>query len=177
MRIEGYLSEHTTDDALQAMAHYAKREYTHPKIKGLAHDLVIGINPNDQRSQMIAILNWVKKNLKYVTDEHEAQRLFGTSGDLEMIKSPTAVLRSGRYDCDCVSTLIAAMMLSLGIKVRFVVVGFHEVELTGPDGFEHVYVQGFDEQSSKWLIIDPVSHPSERQMILDTRQSKIYDIL
>lgn len=177
MRIEGYLAEHTTDDALRAMSHYARREYLHPKVKGLAEEVTDGINPNDQRSQMMAVLHWVSKNLKYVTDEREAARLFGTTGDLEMVKSPTAVLDSGRYDCDCVSTLIAAMLMSLGIRARFVVVGFTEVELTGPDGFEHVYAQGYDERSGKWLILDPVSHPSERQMLLDTRQARIYDIL
>lgn len=177
MNIEGYLAEHTTDDAVGAMIHYACREYTIPRVRNLAEDIVCEINPNDQKSQMMAILHWTMKNLKYVTDENEASRLFGTTGDLEMVKSPVAVLDSGRYDCDCIATLISALLMSLGIKVRFVVVGFDPVEVTGPEGYEHVYAIGLDEQSGKWLIIDPVSSPNENQMVLDTKQSKFYDLV
>jgi len=177
LKIEGYLAEHTTDDAVAAMIHYVIREYTIPRVRNLAEDIVHGINPNDQKSQMMAILHWTMKNLKYVTDEKEAARLFGTSGDLEMVKSPTGVLDSGRYDCDCVATLIGALLMSLGVKVRFVVVGFDPVEVTGPEGYEHVYAIGLEEQSGKWLIIDPVSSPNENQMVLDTKQSKFYDLM
>lgn len=176
MKIEGYMPEHTTDDAVAVVIHYAKKDYTNPRIQHLASAITNGIHPADQRSQMIAILNWVKANLKYVFDEDEAARLFGTSGDIEMVKSPIAVLDSGRYDCDCISTLISALLMALGIRPRLVVVGFHAAELTGPDGFEHIYVQGWDENEKKWFIIDPVSHPSEKQMVLDTKQSKFYDL-
>jgi transglutaminase-like putative cysteine protease len=176
LKIEGYLPTHTTDDALQAMIYYTRREYLHPQVQELAQDIVAGIHPSDQTSQMIAIIHWIKNNIKYVKDEVEAARLFGTSGDLEMVKSPSAVLRSGRYDCDCIATLIAAMLISIGIKARFIVVGFAPQEVTGPDGFEHVYAQGYDEATGTWMILDPVSHPMERQMILDTKQARIYDL-
>lgn len=124
---------------------------------------------------MIAILNWVLVNLEYVMDEKEANRIFGTVGDLEMVKSPRAVLESGRYDCDCGATLIASLLLSLGIPARFVAVGFDPYEETGPDGYDHVYVQGLNEYG-QWVIVDPVAHPNESKMVLDIKQVKIYDV-
>ena len=176
MNLERYFPNHTTDQAVAAMKHYAVSQYTDPKIQKLAQDITIGINPNDQVSQMLAILHWIMVELKYVSDEEESNRLFGTNGDLEMVKSPKAVLESGRYDCDCGSTLIAALLMSLGIRARFVTVGFASYEETGPDGFEHVYAQGWDEKSRQWIIVDPVSYPNEQQMSLDTKQVKFYDI-
>lgn len=175
MNLELYKPEHNTDDSLRAMREYARSQYTTRIIQDLASNIVCGINPNDKTSQMLAILHWILTNLEYVKDEQESNRLFGTVGDLELIKSPKAVLESRRYDCDCIATLIAALLLAIGIKARFVAVGFEPYEVTGPDGYDHVYCQGMNE-SGQWVIIDPVAYPNEQRMTLDTKQVKIYDV-
>jgi hypothetical protein len=154
---------------------YAREQYTSPLIQNLAYEIAGNINPKDKTSQMVAILNWILANLEYVKDEQEANRIFGTIGDLEMIKSPKAVLESGKYDCDCGATLIASILLALGIRSRFVAVGFDPYEVTGPDGYDHVFVQGLNE-NNQWVIIDPVAYPNENRMVLDIKQAKIYDV-
>ena len=175
MNLELYRPEHNTDDALRAMRWYARSQYTTPIIQDLAQEISGDIHPGDKTSQMLAVLHWVKANLEYVKDEQEANRLFGTVGDLEMIKSPRAVLESGRYDCDCGATLIASLFLAMGIRTRFVAVGFDPWEVTGPDGYDHVYCQGMNE-AGQWVIVDPVAHPNEQRMVLDIKQVKIYDV-
>jgi len=179
--LEGYWPNHTTKDSVNIMIHYAKQDSSNQRIRNLSDRIVSGIHPLDKKSQMMAILNWILANLEYVYDENEAKRLFGTTGDIELVKSPIGVLDSKRYDCDCIATLIVSMFIYLGIQSRIITVGFSPVEVTGPDneqtsGMEHVYVVGYDEQSKKWIIVDPVSHPNEKQMILDIKQYQVYDI-
>lgn len=176
VRIEGYIEDHDTDDTLQAMIDYAQSGRLDPKIMDLAEMITAEIHPEDHRSQMIAILNWINANMTFVEDDQEAARLFGTTGDVELVKGPSSVLETRRYDCDCIATFIAALIMSLGIPARFVVVGFSSFEMTGPEGLEHVYAQGYDNATGSWLIIDPVAWPNERQMTLDTCQAKTYDI-
>lgn len=174
--LEKYYPEHNTDDTIRAMIHYATKYYVDKRIQSLAEYLISEIHPSDKTSQMIAILNWIKSNMIYVNDGDEANRMFGTKGDLEMVKSPISTLETKRYDCDCIATFIASLLMALGIKVRLITVAFSPEELTGPDGFEHVYAVGYDDSKGKWIIIDPVSNPNERSMIKDTMQHRVYDV-
>jgi transglutaminase-like putative cysteine protease len=176
MRLEGYQPDHTTEQAVMAMMKYAREQYTHPEVQKAVAEVTNGINPRDRRSLMIATMNWILSKMKYVFDQDESRRLFGTTMDVELVKSPTAVLESKRYDCDCISTLITAIFLALGIPTRIVTVSFHPIEQIGPDGFEHVFVQGFDDVTNSWFVIDPVSHPNETNMIAQVTFSRIYDV-
>lgn len=190
--LEGYWPNHSTQDSINIMKHYARQDSSNQRIRDLADRIVSGIHPSDKKSQMMAVLNWILSNLEYVFDEHEGKRLFNVKEDVELVKSPIAVLDSKRYDCDCIATFIVSIFLYLGIPARFVTVGFSPVEVTGPDneqtsGMEHVYAVGYDNGVScggnhggnhggKWIVVDPVSHPNEKQMILDTKQYQVYDI-
>ena len=169
MQVDLDVPNHTTEQALQGMVHYATKESSEPHVQGLADQITAGIHPSDKRSQMIAILNWVLCNLTYVKDQEESRRLGFGNEDLELIKSPVVVLQTRRYDCDCIATLIASVMLALGIQPQFVVIGFG-------NGPEHVYCRGMDENGQS-IIVDPVSHPDEDQMILDTQEFQVYDLL
>lgn len=176
MNLDRYLPEHTTDDAIAAMSQYAVKEHTEAHVQDLAQELTAEIHPDDKVSQMAAIMNWIRVNLTYVLDEKEGARLFGTKGDLELVKSPIAVLESKRYDCDCIATFIASLCLALGIQVQFVTVGFTPEHITGPDGFDHVYAEGFDPVTGSWLVLDPVAHPNEAQMTMDTAQKRTWNV-
>lgn len=174
MEIERILPEHTNDDTVRAIIEYGKRFSADTAIVTLCGDICGKLD--DDKSKMVAIVHWVKRNLSYVEDKDEAKRLTGYDGEAEVVKSPPAILESGTYDCDCICTLILSMMINLGIKARIALVGFHDPEQTGPDGYEHVYVQGLDSTTGEWVIIDPVSFPNESKMLLDTRQVQLYDI-
>lgn len=176
MKLEGYQADHTTEEAVTAMIKYARQQYLTPEVRDAVNEVTKGIHPGDRRSLMIATVNWVLSKMKYVFDQDESRRLFGTTGDVELVKSPRAVLESKRYDCDCISTLIAAIFLAIGIPTRIVTVSFHTLEQVGPDGYEHVFVQGFDDVTNSWFVIDPVSHPNETNMIGQVKFSRVYDV-
>lgn len=174
MEIERILPQHTNDDTVKAIIEYGKRFSSDPALVTMANEICGNLNTDT--SKMIAIVNWIKKHLVYVEDTDEAKRLAGYHGEAEVVKSPLAVLESGKYDCDCISTLILSLLMILGIRTRIALVGFHTPEQTGPDGYEHVYVQGLDNATQEWIIVDPVSHPNESKMLLDTKQVQLYDI-
>lgn len=166
---------YTTDDVLAVMARYAIEDYSSREIQDLAASLTYEINVNDTESIMIAIRNWILSNMKFVKDNAEAVRLFGhREPDLEMVKSPLGVLGTKRYDCDCISSFIASLLLALGIPARFVAVSFYPLEVTGSDGYSHVFCQGYN--GNKWITIDPVSYPNEARMLNDVKQWKPFDI-
>jgi transglutaminase-like putative cysteine protease len=171
---------YTTQDVLNIMARYARKDQHEEKIVNLAYKITGKINNNDLRSKMIAIRNWILSHLRYVKDPKEAKRLFKIdschfeNGDLEMVKSPLVVLETGVYDCDCAATLISSMLLALGIDARLVAVSFYSVneEL---DPYGHVFAQGFD--GYEWITIDPVSYPNEKRMVeKDAKLFKTLDV-
>lgn len=177
MKLEKYYSRHTTDDALRAMEHYAKLQKDSPEVKNAVNYILMGVDLKDYKLVFATIRNFIINNMQYVPDGEEAMQFGFDGSDLELIKSPRAILESGRYDCDCATTLIASLLLSIGIPVRFVVISTMPYEMTGPEGWTHVYAEGYDSIEKKWIIIDPVSHPAEKQMILDTKQHKIYNLI
>lgn len=182
--LEGYLpaGSYSTHDTLAIMAQYAVGDSVNPKIQNLADKITKGIHPADQLSQMLAVRNWILANLLYVTDASEAKRLFRIPdsemehGELEAVKSPEATLKTKRYDCDCGASLIASVLLALGIPVRFMAVSFHPEQVTGPDGFSHVFAQGFDGSTGQWVILDPVSYPNEKQMLREIKQTTVFSV-
>lgn len=169
---------YSTQDVMAIMADFARNGHTDPKIQNIVfrmtRDLV------DDTSRMLAIRNWILANLTYSKDPPEAKRLFNLSGEhfehgeLEMVKTPSATLETRRYDCDCVATLIAAMLLALGIQARFLAVKFHNN--ANDDEFSHVFTQGYDSRTGTWITIDPVSYPHEKQMLLDSRSAKAFPV-
>jgi len=179
MKIEGYIPNRSTyAQVIEVMTRYARKDSTSDKIVDLANRISSLVHPSDNKSKMIATLNWIKTNLSYTYDHLEAMRLFGMDPeDIELVKSPLAVLESGRYDCDCIATFIASIFLYLGVQVRFVIVGFDDsAPETEYEGYSHVYAQGFDESSGTWVVVDPVSHPDEKCMILDTKRVRVYPL-
>jgi len=92
----------------------------------------------DQLSEVTAIFDYVRDNIRYVRD----------IAGVETIATPDKTLLCRVGDCDDQSVLCAAMFESVGYITRFVVAGYH---YTGH--LEHVYLQVFADGS--WLDCDP----------------------
>src|SRR5579883_1426692 len=68
---------------------------------------VQNIPSRDQAGEIQAVLDWVKQNIKF-------------RGELgETVQTPLVTLQLRGGDCDCMSTLTAALLMALGYKVRF----------------------------------------------------------
>jgi transglutaminase-like putative cysteine protease len=89
--------------------------------------------------EMSAVLDWVKRNIEFR----------GETG--ETLQSPEATIELGAGDCDCQSTLAAAMLNWLGYQTRFKTIAL----IDSPDELSHVYVEVKDKRSGQWVPLDP----------------------
>lgn len=84
------------------------------------------------------LFEFVRDSIRYVPDVHE----------VETLTYPVITLQRRVGDCDDQSTLLAALLESIGIPTRFVLAGYGASR-----DFEHVYVQcAVDGQ---WVDCDP----------------------
>ena len=89
--------------------------------------------------EISAVLDWVKRNIEFR----------GENG--ETVQSPEATLEIAAGDCDCQSTLSAAMLQWLGYATRFKTVAL----IDSPQELSHVYVEVKDKRSGQWIPLDP----------------------
>jgi len=119
-----------------------------PELRLLAEQIVSELFARDYLSEYAAVLNWVRKNIRYSRDP----------ATIEQVKQPHIVLATRTGDCDDLATLIGALVLQLGGKVRFVAGGFRGSPVGG-DGqpvLTHVWVEAWDPASRLWVVLDPV---------------------
>lgn len=157
-----------TDQTVSAMRSCAMGIYgaKSPKIREFALKILndVGVKNKDYRGMTIAIHNWVRDNIRYVNDPVGQ----------ETVCHPEYVLQLRAGDCDDASTLEAALLGSLGIDTRFVVVG---LQIGG--GFSHVYLQAEVKQptGTAWMSLDPImrQYPAGWE-VPNAKRKKIYDV-
>jgi len=109
----------------------------HPQVRIAAIEAVRGAIKNVD--EVDHVLAWVKRNIEF-RGEHA-----------ETLQSPLVTLQLAAGDCDDHSTLVSAMLSSLGYRTAFKIVA------TNPDDpqFSHVYVIVKDKRTpGRWIAID-----------------------
>lgn len=137
-------TDRATADTVQIMAELARRGARSTIVfdavaeawaqSGLTED-------SSDRDIAKALFNWVKRNVQFVEDESLIQLWTGeVVSNKELLIAPERLLlmRPPQGDCDDFSTLLAAMLLSVGIPTSFVTIA---ADPTMPDRFSHVYVR------------------------------------
>jgi hypothetical protein len=84
------------------------------------------------------VLDWVKKHIEFRGE------------NAETLQTPLVTLQVGAGDCDDHSTLIAAMLRSLGYNVQFKTVSTNAAD----PQFSHVYVVVQDKRTGQWKGLD-----------------------
>jgi len=106
-----------------------------PTVRAAALDAVRGLQRG--MDEITAVFQWVKTNIEFRGEYAET------------IQTPVATLTLGAGDCDDHSTLIAAMLESIGFETRFQTIA------TGRDGeFSHVYAEVRLPRSDEWFAVD-----------------------
>lgn len=144
----------TPEETLLWMSRLALRAQSSLEIRELAASIVQEIWPKDYVSEYTAILNWVRRNIRYVRDPVT----------MEQVQSPSATLAMRSGDCDDMSVLIAALVGHVGGQSRFAAGGFNR----GPDGrvvLSHVWTEALDPASGKWIVLDPVPGRNVHSML------------
>jgi transglutaminase-like putative cysteine protease len=95
--------------------------------------------PKDRWAEVCALFNWVRKNIRYTRDIFRTELLHTARRMLE--------LRAG--DCDDMTILLGAMLISTGHPVRLALAGFRANK---PHGYSHIYPEVY--VKGKWIALD-----------------------
>lgn len=111
-----------------------------PQIRQAATSAVFLTPEKDEFSEIEAIFNYVRDNIRYVKDVHQVETL-----------STAAKTMQGRIgDCDDQTVLLAAMLEAVGYPTRFAVAAYRS------GNFEHVYLQVLGH--GQWISLDPTEN-------------------
>lgn len=141
-----------TMSVLAKMRSLARGSLTQPLVRQMAASIVDGIPGNQWSLQARAIRNWIEDHVGFLRDPR----------GVELLLTPELMVRTvltrGRIavDCDDVATLAAALGLSIGLRARFIAVGFHSPAAP----FRHVWTDLGDPSGSSWIDLD-VTRPSQ----------------
>jgi transglutaminase-like putative cysteine protease len=112
---------------------------TNPEIRRAALQIVQNVASRDQQGEISTILQWVKANIKFRGEYKET------------VQTPLVTLQLHAGDCDDQSTLMAALLGSLGYKCRFRTVA---ADPTAPYAFSHVFTEVFQRKTGAWISLD-----------------------
>lgn len=103
----------STRSTLAVMANVAIDFSTNPSLRQFAGSLTSGLPQHDLYSEAETLSNYVRDHIRFIRDPATA----------ELLQLPDYTLAVGYGDCDDKVTVLAALLLSIGIPVRFVAVG------------------------------------------------------
>lgn len=128
------------------MRRLARQGAVNPLVRQTAASIVRGIPGTNGEAQVLAIKDWLGDRTAFLRDPLGVETLY--TPDL-MIRT---ILTQGaaQVDCDDVATLAAALGLAVGLRARFVVVGFHSPKAP----FQHVWSDLSDPRAIKWTDMD-----------------------
>lgn len=135
--------EKGTEETIAYMKQLSAKSSVNPEIIQLARDIVKSTPEGNDYEKAKAIRNWVVQNIRYEKDVE----------GVETITEVIELLRQTRVeDCDGQATLVASLLLAIGIPVRFVVIG--------PKGNRtHVFCEAL--LNEKWMSVDTVDRIHE----------------
>lgn len=132
-----------TKATLQLMSRIVRRYKRSPEVRESALSLISDLLQKDRRGEVNAVFTFVRDHIRYVRDIR----------GLETVQTPPVTLDLAAGDCDDKSTLLAAMLESIGFATRFVAVGH-----SSPNSYSHVYVEVL--MGSTWVPLDAtMPHP------------------
>jgi len=128
--------ERGTKATLEVMARLVRERRTDTIIRALVESIIQFVPEKDAIAEASAVQQWVRDNIRYTADV----------ADVETLKDPVMLLQSRYGDCDDKSTLVAALLQTIGYPVRFVAIAFPHEE------FSHVYAEV--EIDGQWIAVE-----------------------
>lgn len=123
-------------ETLRIMGQFAKEGKKSLFVRQAAMRATQSCNQKDYFCEARRCQEFVRDNIRYVQD----------IDGVETVATPDKTLESLAGDCDDKSTLLAAMLMSIGHPARYVAIGFQ------PGVFEHVYVETL--VNNRWIPLE-----------------------
>lgn len=144
-----HLPPPTPRQTMTVMSKLANQAQMDVEIRSLTERIVKNLFPHDYLSEYVAILCWIRTNIRYVRDPVT----------IEQVKTARAIIETESADCDEMGILAASMAGTIGGKSRFVAGSF------GGGPLSHVWAEAWDPGSKAWVILDPVPGRRVGQMV------------
>jgi transglutaminase-like putative cysteine protease len=119
------------------MWRFVQQYKTSGTVRETALSLIAGVAQKDWAGEVREIFEWVRDHIRYTRDIN----------GVETLQTPEATMELGAGDCDDKSTLLAALLESIGHPTRIVAAGYHR-----PGSYSHVYVE--TRLGSGWVPLD-----------------------
>jgi transglutaminase-like putative cysteine protease len=100
---------------------------------------IAGVRPKDRFGEIRSLFEWVRRNIRYTRDIFRVELLHTARRMLE--------LRAG--DCDDMTILLGAMLMSTGHPVRLILAGFRKQK---PHSYSHIYLEA--NLGGNWIALD-----------------------
>ena len=101
------------------------------------------VPPKERWTEVCALFQWVRQNIRYTRDIFR----------VELLHTPRRMLELRAGDCDDMTILLGAMLLSTGHPVRLVLAGFRPHK---PHRYTHIYPEV--NVRGKWIALDATMH-------------------
>lgn len=138
---------------LAQMRSMVYREFMQPAVRLLATDIVRGIGGKDGVEQAHAIREFLVQHTEFLRDPDGVEMLHGPVWQVQQILQRGVV----QVDCDDVAMLAAALGKAVGLRARFVAVGF--VNKKSP--YRHVWAELSTQTAPpQWIDMD-VTRPAQ----------------
>ena len=118
------------------MRSYVEQYKTHPTIRFVAQDVTSHLPQKDFNAEIDALYRFVQNCIRYVRDVN----------GVETIQTPLKTLELKSGDCDDKSTLLAALLQSIGFRTRFHAMGFRR------NTINHVLLEV--QHDGKWIPLE-----------------------
>jgi non-ribosomal peptide synthetase component F len=128
-----------TSVTLNHMVKLAREGAKDPLVIQTAHALVAGLPQYDRLGEIRALTEFVRDGIRYTNDPL----------DMELLRTPRAMLEMKTGDCDDKATLLAALLRAIGRPSRFIAIAMH-----GSDLYSHVLVQ--TPWAKGWLSLETI---------------------
>ncbi len=123
-------------ETLKVMRRVARDYRRNPLMIATAQNLLAGVTQKSWNDEIAALHRYVRDGIRYTLDTNE----------VEVLQTPTRLLRTRQGDCDDKSLLLATLLEAAGHPARFVAVGFDGVNLS------HVLVEA--KSGENWIPLE-----------------------
>lgn len=152
------------DAALSSERHYGVRQ--------LAEAASRHIPSKDYLSEALALGNLVEQRTRYMRDPRT----------VELVRAPYIIVEEifaghkPSLDCDDMTALICALLLSAGHQCRIVTVAFRHQFFQKKRQYSHVFAQAREPRTGAWITLDPVAGAGTKSMLGRVVAAKIWPV-
>lgn len=129
---------------LRLMRAIVIRDSRNPFVRKTAEAIVKGCHGHDFLCEIKALFAFVRDKITYRRDTLTA----------EYVQDTQRTLEAGVGDCDCKVVALCSLLMALGHKTKFIVIG------NQPDDYSHVYCAVLTKEYG-WLPLDPTNERAD----------------